>query len=77
VVNLDDVTTGVLVSAIGATGRWLGTAAAAARSGRGRAAEDLAVARWFEAYKLTERVPPDAAGLSEAAAADSPDSDEH
>jgi hypothetical protein len=57
IVSIDDVATGLLVNAISAAGRWLGTAAGAARSGRGRAAEDLAVARWFESYKLTERIP--------------------
>lgn len=68
-INIDEVTTGVLVSAIGAVGRWLGTAATAAWSGRGRATEDLAVARWFETYKLTARVPPDTSGMSPAASA--------
>ena len=41
-ISVDDVVTGLLVNAISATGRWLGTAAGAARSGRGREAEDLA-----------------------------------
>jgi hypothetical protein len=68
-VNLDEVTTGVLISAIGTVGQWLGTAAAAVWAGRGRAAGDLAVARWFETYKLTERVPPDTSGMSPAALA--------
>ena len=44
-------------------GGWLRTAADSARSGRGRAAEDLAVARWFETYQVTSRVP-DFPGLS-------------
>jgi hypothetical protein len=35
----------------------VGTAAASARSGRGRGAEDLAVARWFETYQVTSHVP--------------------
>lgn len=57
IISIDEVATGLLVNAISATGRWLGTAAGASRSGRGRAGEDLAVARWFETYKLTDRVP--------------------
>jgi hypothetical protein len=68
-VNLDEVVTGVLISAIGAVGRWLGTAASAARDGHGRTADDLAVARWFETYKLTVRVPPDTSGMSPLASA--------
>ena len=51
---IDEVTAGVLVSAIGATGKWLATAA---RAPRGRKAEDLSIARWFETYKLTRAVP--------------------
>jgi hypothetical protein len=54
----------LLVNAISAAGRWVGAAAGSARSGRGRAAEDLAVARWFETYELTERFPPGVVGLS-------------
>src|SRR6476619_2818433 len=69
VINIDEVTTSVLSSAIGAAGRWLGTAASAAWSGRGRAADDLAIARWFETYKLTARVPPDTSGMAPAALA--------
>ena len=68
-INIDEVTTGVLTSAIGTAARWLGTAASAAWSGRGRAAEDLAVARWFETYKLTARIPPDTSDMSPAAMA--------
>jgi len=56
-ISLDEVATGVLVNAITAVGGWLETAAASARSGRGRAAEDLAVARWFETYQVTSHVP--------------------
>jgi hypothetical protein len=56
-ISVDDVVTGLLVNAISAAGRWLGTAASAARSGRGQAEEELAVVQWFETYKLTERVP--------------------
>ncbi len=51
---IDEVVTGVLVDAIAATGRRL-AAAAGARRGR-RAAEDVAIARWFDTYRLTERV---------------------
>lgn len=53
-INIDEVATGVLVSAIGAAGRWLGTAAAAAWPGRRRAAEDLAIARWFECLQADD-----------------------
>lgn len=63
-VNLDEVTTGVLVSAIGVAGRRLGTAAAAAWPERRQAAEDIAIARWFESYKLTARKPPSTSGMS-------------
>jgi len=51
----------VLVNAITATAGWL---KAAASSPRGRQAETLSVARWFETYRLTERVPvlPDLSG---------------
>ena len=56
-VSIDDVATGLLVNAISAAGRWLGTAAASVHSGRGKAGEDLGVARWFETYKLTARSP--------------------
>jgi hypothetical protein len=70
-ISVDEVATGVLVNAVSAVGGWLGTAAtsAAARSGRGRPAEDLAIARWFETYKLTEQVPPDSPPMSAEAAA--------
>ncbi len=67
IISIDDVATGLLVNAISAAGRWLGTAAGAARSGRGRAAEDLAAARWFETYKLTSRTP-DLSRLSDKSA---------
>src|ERR1017187_8237534 len=52
---IDEVVAGVLVNAVTATGRRLGSAAGAHR-GR-RTAEDLAIARWFDTYHLTERVP--------------------
>jgi len=67
IISIDEVATGLLVNVISAAGRWLGTAAGAARSGRGRAGEDIAVARWFETYRLTERVP-DLSGLSDKSA---------
>jgi hypothetical protein len=44
----------VLVSAIGSTGRRL---AALVAVPRGRQADDIAIARWFETYRLTHRVP--------------------
>lgn len=69
IVDIDEVTTGVLTTAIGAVGRWLGKAVGAAWSGRGRAAEDLAVARWFETYELTARVPPETSAMSPEALA--------
>jgi hypothetical protein len=52
IISIDDVATGLPVNAISAAWRWLGTAAGATRSGRGRGAEDLAVVRWFETYYL-------------------------
>lgn len=60
-ISVSEVATGVLVAAIGTAGRWLATAA---RAPRGRRAEDLSIARWFETYKLTETVP-DLPGLSD------------
>ena len=66
-ISLDEVATGVLVNAVTAVGGWLGTAAGSAHSGRGRATEDLAVARWFETYQVTSRVL-DLPGLSSSSA---------
>lgn len=60
-ISVSEVATDVLVTAIGTAGRWLATAA---RSPRGRKAEDLSIARWFETYKLTETVS-DLPGLSD------------
>ena len=57
VISIDEVATGLLVNAISAAGRWLGTAAAATRPERRRAAKDLEVVRWFETYELTDRAP--------------------
>jgi hypothetical protein len=51
---IDEVAAGVLTDAITATARLL--AASLLRSGRRRTAEDLAVARWFDTYRLSERV---------------------
>ena len=51
----DEVVAGVLVDAIAAAGGRLGTAALAVR-GR-RTSEDLAIAQWFDTYRLTERSP--------------------
>jgi hypothetical protein len=53
-VSVNEVATGVLTGAIGSAGRWL---AVAATGPRGRRAEDLSIARWFETYKLTDRAP--------------------
>lgn len=64
VINIDEIATGLLVNAVSAAGRWLGTAVGAARYGRGQSSEDLAIARWFETYELTERTPPDVSHIS-------------
>lgn len=52
---LDEVVAGVLVDVVAGVGRSLGTAALAFR-GR-RYAKDLAIARYFDTYRLTERLP--------------------
>ena len=57
-ISIDEVATGLLINAVSAAGRWLRTAVGAARYGRGQSSEDLAIARWFETYELTERTPP-------------------
>lgn len=57
IISIDEVATELLVNAISAAGRWLGTAAAATRSERGSATKDLAVVRWFETYELVDRAP--------------------
>jgi NACHT domain len=54
-ISIDDVVVGLLVDAIAATGRRLG-AMAGALSQR-RRANDLALARWFDTYRLTEQEP--------------------
>jgi NACHT domain len=64
VISIDEVATGLLINAVSAAGRWLGTAIGAARSGRGQLPEDLAIAGWFETYKLTDRTPPDVSRMS-------------
>lgn len=53
-IDISEVANGVLVSAIGATGKWLATAS---RAPRGRKAEDLSIARWFETFSLTSHPP--------------------
>lgn len=60
---ISEIVAGVLVNAITATGQRLGTAVLAAPSRKG--AEDLAVARWFDTYRLTGE-PPELPGLSAA-----------
>jgi NACHT domain len=52
---IDEVVTGVLVNAIAAAGRRLGAAAGTHRGRRN--AEDQAIVRWFDTYRLTERIP--------------------
>lgn len=59
--DITAIANGALVSAIGAVGRWL---VAAARKPRGRRAEDLSIARWFETYRLTSA--PELPGISDA-----------
>jgi hypothetical protein len=53
---INEIVTGVLINVITATGQRLGTSAAVLLRGR-RHGEDLAVARWFETYRLTEGAP--------------------
>ena len=57
---ISEVTAGVLTEVIAGAGRRIGIATLAIR-GR-RYAEDSAIARWFDTYRLTDRVPalPDA-----------------
>ena len=54
-INFDEVAAGALVNAIALVGRRLSTAVDNWR-GRGRL-EDISTARWFETYRLTDRVP--------------------
>jgi len=60
---ISEIVTGVLVNAITATGHRLGTAVLAVPSRK--VTEDLAVARWFDTYRLTGD-PPELHGLSAA-----------
>lgn len=53
-INLDQVGTKALTTAIGVLGPRL---AAAALKPRGRRAEDLSIARWFETYRITAKFP--------------------
>jgi hypothetical protein len=53
-INLDQVGTKALTTAIGVLGPRL---AAAALKPRGRRAEDLSIARWFETYRITSKFP--------------------
>ena len=50
----DEVVTGAVVNAIAVTGRRIG---AALGKPRGRRAEDLDIAQWFETFRLTAVVP--------------------
>src|ERR1700733_5045966 len=50
----DEVVTGAVVNAIAVTGRRI---SAALGKPRGRRAEDLDIAQWFETFRLTESVP--------------------
>jgi hypothetical protein len=52
---INEVVTGVLVEAITGVGRQIGIAASTIRGHR--YAEDSAIARWFDTYRLTDRVP--------------------
>ena len=52
---LNEVVAGVLVEAIAAVGRRLGLTVSSVRSRR--YAQDLAVVRWFDTYRLTDRTP--------------------
>ncbi|MDN3352035.1 NACHT domain-containing protein [Actinomadura sp. DC4] len=51
---VDQIAVEVLADVIAATGRRIGVSASALRAGR---SEDLAVARWFDTYRLTENLP--------------------
>jgi hypothetical protein len=53
-INIVDVADGALVDAIAVAGRRI---SAALGKPRGRHAEALEVARWFETYRLTSEVP--------------------
>jgi hypothetical protein len=55
VINVDEVAVGVLVDAIAATSRRIAVTAKTLRDRR--QSRDLALARWFETYRLTDRQP--------------------
>ena len=55
-ISIDEVIVGVMVDAIAAAGRRFAAAMVRLRN-RGES-EDVAVARWFETYRLTEHPPP-------------------
>jgi hypothetical protein len=59
-INIDEVGSKALTTAIGVLGPRI---AAAATKPRGRRADDLSIARWFETYRLTAEFP-DLPGLS-------------
>ena len=61
---INEIVEGVLVDVIAAAGHRLGAATLAVLGRKG--AEDLAIARWFNTYKLTGE-PPELPGLSAAA----------
>lgn len=61
-INVADVLDGALIDAMAATGRRITTALT---KPHGRKADDLEIARWFETYRWTARVP-DLPGLSPA-----------
>ena len=54
-INIDDVVVGLLVDAIAATGRRFGSVPRALSARR--RANDIALARWFDTYRLTEQRP--------------------
>ena len=54
-VNIDDVITGALVNAIAVAGRRITVAVDRTRDRR--RADDVTTARWFETYRITDRVP--------------------
>ena len=54
-ISISDVVDGALVNAIAVAGRWLSAALTGlADQGRG---DDLPIARWFETFRLTAKVP--------------------
>ena len=55
-ISIDEVIVGVMIDAITAAGRRFAAAMVTLRNRR--ESEDVAVARWFETYRLTEHPPP-------------------